>query len=537
MLEAFNILTESMYDKGDAHLLTHGKFTANYSDGADELKQAIDFNATDFNSTVANQLKQDIGETAASKTTEKLKPFMKEMVEICSNYLAQFAEYNKDKGPAFKFLVKTMKTKGAQQLYQKGKAKRTYGKAATELEDAKGVESDHDDPNLSQEIHSALSKLVEGQTPADLKEDMKGTLDICSKYLSQCAVDEIERGPAFDLLIKELEKNGQEPFTPQYSGLPTRFVAAYTLKSAPGLSSSTPDPTTAPVFLDPLHKAVDTVTPKNLKKDMNEVIERCANYLSAFIRDRDKAMQALLQVMKNNPKNEVVKRNNYLMTYDIGAKEIETSPLIMPYMPIKDIADEAKEHLTNDVEKVTPPDLKIAMKGGVAGERYPLNFLAAIKKSLGSKSLFKYKAFGQTYADGADVLKYSGPLESDPKAENLECEIAAEIERGVPPQLSPTMAIEISATMETAAKHLAKVGMEKGEALEHLVNLMKDQGESPMGLVQGYQQSYNDGARRIELSKSLATDKVDKGTYESLLEKFNGLVEAKPNNEYAKVMP
>ncbi|XP_045528176.1 uncharacterized protein LOC123716456 [Pieris brassicae] len=554
MLEAFNILTESMYDKGDAHLLTHGKFTANYSDGADELKQAIDFNATDFNSTVANQLKQDIGETAASKTTEKLKPFMKEMVEICSNYLAQFAEYNKDKGPAFKFLVKTMKTKGAQQLYQKGKAKRTYGKAATELEDAKGVESDHDDPNLSQEIHSALSKLVEGQTPADLKEDMKGTLDICSKYLSQCAVDEIERGPAFDLLIKELEKNGQEPFTPQYSGLPTRFVAAYTLKSAPGLSSSTPDPTTAPVFLDPLHKAVDTVTPKNLKKDMNEVIERCANYLSAFIRDRDKAMQALLQVMKNNPKNEVVKRNNYLMTYDIGAKEIETSPLIMPYMPIKDIADEAKEHLTNDVEKVTPPDLKIAMKAvvqdvakflsqpsalrsGVAGERYPLNFLAAIKKSLGSKSLFKYKAFGQTYADGADVLKYSGPLESDPKAENLECEIAAEIERGVPPQLSPTMAIEISATMETAAKHLAKVGMEKGEALEHLVNLMKDQGESPMGLVQGYQQSYNDGARRIELSKSLATDKVDKGTYESLLEKFNGLVEAKPNNEYAKVMP
>lgn len=32
-------------------------------------------------------------------------------------------------------------------------------------------------------------------------------------------------------------------------------------------------------------------------------------------------------------------------------------------MPVKDIADEAKDHLGKDVEKVTPPDLKIAMKG------------------------------------------------------------------------------------------------------------------------------------------------------------------------------
>lgn len=42
------------------------------------------------------------------------------------------------------------------------------------LENAKGLENDHDDPNLSQEIHSALSKLVEGLTPADLKDDIKG---------------------------------------------------------------------------------------------------------------------------------------------------------------------------------------------------------------------------------------------------------------------------------------------------------------------------------------------------------------------------
>ncbi|CAK1544516.1 unnamed protein product [Leptosia nina] len=554
MLEVFNILTEAMYSKGDDHLLTHGKFNATYSEGADELKEATDFNATEFNTTLANQVKKDLTQVAEPNTSNNLKPFMKDMVEICGNYLAQYAEYNKDKGPAFKLLVKAMKTKGSQQLYQKGKARRTYGKAATELEEAKGIESDHDDPNLSQEIHNALSKLVESQTPADLKVDMKETLDLCSKYLSQCAVDEIERGPAFDLLIKELEKHGHESFTPEFPVVPTRFAAAYTLKSAPGLTSVTPDPTTAPVFLGPLHKAVDTVTPKNLKKDMDEVIERCANYLSAFVRDREKAMQALIQMMKSNPKNDVAKRLNYGMTYDTGVKEIESAPLIVPFMPIKDIADEAKEHLNKDMEKVTPPNLKIAMKAlvqdaarflsqgvalrsGVAGERYPINFLAAVKNSLGTRKLFKYKALGQTYSDGADVLKCSGPLESDPKAEELQYKISAEMQRGVPPKLSPALAADINVTMDDASKHLAKVGMEKGEALQHLVNLMKDQGDAPLGTIQGYQQSYNDGARRIEQSKSLATEKVEKGLYESLKEKFTSLVESKPKKEHAKVMP
>lgn len=40
--------------------------------------------------------------------------------------------------------------------------------------------------------------------------------------------------------------------------------------------------------------------------------------------------------------------------------------------------------------------------GGIAGERYPLNFLAAVKKSLGTRPLYKYKCFGQTYTDAAD---------------------------------------------------------------------------------------------------------------------------------------
>lgn len=40
------------------------------------------------------------------------------------------------------------------------------------------MESDYDDPNLSQEIHSKLSKMMEGVTPADLKEEMAGILFI-----------------------------------------------------------------------------------------------------------------------------------------------------------------------------------------------------------------------------------------------------------------------------------------------------------------------------------------------------------------------
>lgn len=42
-------------------------------------------------------------------------------------------------------------------------------------------------------------------------------------------------------------------------------------------------------------------------------------------------------------------------------------------------------------------------QGGIAGERYPLEFLSAVKQSLGARPLFKYKAFGQTYRGAADT--------------------------------------------------------------------------------------------------------------------------------------
>lgn len=42
---------------------------------------------------------------------------------------------------------------------------------------------------------------------------------------------------------------------------------------------------------------------------------------------------------------------------------VETAPMLVPFLPVKDIADENKEKLTKDVHSTTPPDLKIAVKG------------------------------------------------------------------------------------------------------------------------------------------------------------------------------
>lgn len=35
-----------------------------------------------------------------------------------------------------------------------------------------------------------------------------------------------------------------------------------------------------------------------------------------------------------------------------------------------------------------------------------------------------------------------------------------------------------------------------GEALDYLVKLMKEEGDTPLGQLQGYEQTYRDGARR-----------------------------------------
>lgn len=42
---------------------------------------------------------------------------------------------------------------------------------------------------------------------------------------------------------------------------------------------------------------------------------------------------------------------------------VENAPTLVPYLPIKDIADEGKRVLTRDMAGVTPPKLEVPMKG------------------------------------------------------------------------------------------------------------------------------------------------------------------------------
>ncbi|XP_059048057.1 uncharacterized protein LOC131843430 [Achroia grisella] len=179
------------------------------------------------------------------------------------------------------------------------------------------------------------------------------------------------------------------------------------------------------------------------------------------------------------------------------------------------------------MENSTPSELKMSMKCGIAGERYNLNLLSAVKKSLGSRPLFKYKAYGQTCADAADVLKYAGPLESDRKSEQLQHEISSEMQRGLPSRLSPTVIHGLDSTMVDAAKLLAKVGTENAEALDHLGKTMKEEGEAPLGQLQDYHQSYSDGAPRSTKAvpgtcSSIAISGAGKASLPSFLSKING---------------
>lgn len=67
---------------------------------------------------------------------------------------------------------------------------------------------------------------------------------------------------------------------------------------------------------------------------------------------------------------KVRRKNNYRAIYNLIMSCIhvffylstETAPLIVPFLPVKDIADEVKGKLTQDMESSTPPDLKTAMK-------------------------------------------------------------------------------------------------------------------------------------------------------------------------------
>ncbi|CAK1601755.1 unnamed protein product [Parnassius mnemosyne] len=557
ILEAFTILTNAMYKKGEQTLTEYGKFRQTYAQAADTLKQTPDFAITEINSSLAQRINQELSDTVRPFTTTNLAPSMKDVVDMCSNYLAQHATFNKDKGTAFKLLVTTMRKQPNQLLYEKGKFKANYGAAAAELSQARSLESDHDDSDLTQEIHSKLSKLVDSATSPELKSDMAETLDVCSKYLSQSAVDKSERGPAFDILIKALDDNGEKPFTTQFPVVGTNYAAAHVLSTAPGLTSVKPNEETVPVFEEALHKAVDLVTPESQKKEMDDVIKRSANYLSGFTRDRGKAFKLLLQTMKKSPTKELAKRNNYTMSYGSAAEETESAPFLAPFLPVKDIADEINEKLTKEMEGSTPSELKVpmksliqdvskhlsqpvALKSGAAGEKYPMDLLVNVKKSIGKRPLYKYKGFGQTYADAAESLKHSGEKEMNNKNENLETEISTELKRTLPSKLTPDIAKELDETVGEASRQLANIGTKKGDALEHLTHLMKEKDEVPLANIQGYEQTYGDAARRISNATSLVNEKVDKPTYAKVKGKLKTLAEQNPlpenTNELSEIV-
>uniref|UniRef100_A0A2A4JR33 Uncharacterized protein n=1 Tax=Heliothis virescens TaxID=7102 RepID=A0A2A4JR33_HELVI len=485
MKEAFDVLTKTMDSKGSEKLVTLGKFHQTFREGADTLKRAQSLRATNYNTKVADRINAKLTETMKDITPDNLRKAMEEK-----------------KGKTFRLLVSAMKNKNDEQLYQQGNVQRTYAQAAVELERANSLDSEYGDPNLSQQLHSALAKVVKNVTPENLKEDMADTVNICSKYLSQKAVDNAERGPAFDLLIKELDKEGGEPFS-EYPALATKTAAAHALKSAPGLSSVPPDPETAKEFKNALHKAVDAATPKQLAKKME-----------------DPAMAAMLQMMKENPKNVFATKNGYTMDYETAAEEIRNAPTLVPFLPVKDIADEGKTNLTKDMKERTPPDLKIPMKDisnpwdsleNAAPVETPATEVVS-EMSPGSQLPLK------TTQPGLQELASQEGLPSS--TIELAHEINSEMKRDIPPLLAPTIAEEL-----------------KRDAMKYVVDRMKEKGEENLEHLQGYDQTYNDAARRIENTTSLTNEKVDKSSYDKVKNKLDDITKDRPNEKFAEHIP
>ncbi|KAH9631519.1 hypothetical protein HF086_004680 [Spodoptera exigua] len=446
MKDAFDVLMTEMDQKGDQKLVSHGKFNFTYQEAAKALKDANNFKATEYSVKVANKINNKLTELVKEVTPPELTRNMKDVYD-------------------YHFFIR--------------------------LERAEGLESDHDDPNLSQEIHATMTELVKNQFPEDMKKEMDGIVDVSSKYLSQAAVDDNDRGPVFDFLIKNLIEHGDQPFSDIFP-LTTSSAAAHILQTAPELWYAKPDPATVDKMKAALHNAIDPNTPEHMAKDMKRasplfihclfndtnlsvkrsqtfdlfvhdngiltgVIEQCANYLSAFIRDRE-------------------------------------APDLITHLHIKDIADEGKTNLTKDMKNVTPDALQAPMAGGIAGDRYPKSLLASMEKSMGKKPLYKYRSYGQSYAEAADVLQHGGPsvtpesqqptepasdlaqkslteskhrllvseglsyddIHPTKSTKELGFEIATEMKKTLPKQVAPDVAAGLEDTIDKAATQIAK---------------------------------------------------------------------------------
>ncbi|CAH1639548.1 unnamed protein product [Spodoptera littoralis] len=252
-------------------------------------------------------------------------------------------------------------------------------------------------------------------------------------------------------------------------------------------------------------------------------------------------MDTLLNMMKKNPSKVFSTRNNYTLDYGQAAKDIQEAPDLITHLHIKDIADEGRANLTKDMKNETPVALQapmaaltkdvskylsqvVALRSGIAGDRYPKHLLASMDKAIGSKPLYKYKSFGQSYGEAADVLQHEGPVftpeslqpgsvqqpgvplsesktalalsqgvslnEIHPTESTKELghEIASEMKRTLPKQIAPNVAEGLDGTIENAAKQIAKHATGQGKALEHLTGLMKTKGDQNLARLQGYDQ-------------------------------------------------
>lgn len=68
---------------------------------------------------------------------------------------------------------------------------------------------------------------------------------------------------------------------------------------------------------------------------------------------------------------ECIYTNSYLRFFF----RIQQAPFLVPFLPIKDIADEIKRKLTEDMKDLTPYELKVSMQCKFIIPAFSLNFL------------------------------------------------------------------------------------------------------------------------------------------------------------------
>ncbi|CAG4979719.1 unnamed protein product [Parnassius apollo] len=341
-------------------------------------------------------------------------------------------------------------------------------------------------------IDEIISESDDRMLMMDFDED-EDVVDMCSNYLAQHVTLNTERGPAFDILIKSLDDNGEKPFTTQFPVLGTNYAAAHVLRTAPGLTSVKPNEETVPVFKEALHKAVDLVTPEIQKKEMD-----------------GKAFKLLIEKMKKSPTKELVKRNNYTMRYGTAAEEIESAPFLTPYLPVKDISEEINQKLTKEMEGSTPSELKVPMKTliqdvskhlsqTVALKRDALKHLTHMMKEKDKVPLAHIQGYEQTYGDAARRISNATSLDNEnvdkPTYAKVKGKLKTLAEQNPLPQNTNELSEIVDECSEFLASPLPEDEMEKRRLL---ANLMARKDKSLLAQNGVFKLTYNDAGQELE---------------------------------------